>query len=476
MAQASSGRPQSAAQPAGWFDTLLRLDRRVLLGVSIPLTLLVALLDWRTGPDVAIGAAYLFPVMLLSIGGTRWQILLLSLTCAAARGFFSVWYSPVDFFLRYLLAFAAYSATGLLISEILKHHAETRLHLDALREQNRLRQELEEHLRELAESSPAAIFTSDALGRILTANEEARHLFGLPQGVSLRGASVVHFLPVLEGALRLDPSEGVFRTSTQCQGRRLGGEPFFAQVWFSLYANPGGRRLAVIAVDISDDMREREDQNLRLLASQNRIIAGAVSHEVRNICGAIAMAVNSLKESGALSDTREASTLGELVAGLMRIAATDLEMKAEIPLSPLHLADLFDQLRVLIEPAWADLGGAVDFRLEPGLPRVLANSAALIQVFLNLANNSLRAVEHCDVKLLTITASQSGPEIHIRVADTGSGLPLLPHLFEPFQEKASGAGLGLYVSRAVLRNYGGDLKHEPSSEGCVFCVKLPAAA
>ena len=256
MAYALPGRRPAATESAGWFDALLQLDRRVLLGLSIPLTVLVAIVDWRTGPEVALGAAYLFPVMLLAIGAGRWQILLLSMTCAAARGFFSTWYSPVDFFLRYLLAFAAYSATGLLISEILKHHAETRFHLDALREQNLLRQELEEHLRELADSSPAAIFTSDTQGGILTANDEARHLFGLPEGRSLRGESVTHYLPVLEGALRLDPSEGVFRTSTQCQGRRLGGEPFFAQIWFSLYASPGGRRLAAIAVDISDDLRE----------------------------------------------------------------------------------------------------------------------------------------------------------------------------------------------------------------------------
>ena len=46
---------------------------------------------------------------------------------------------------------------------------------------------------------------------------------------------------------------------------RLDGEHFFAQVWFSLYQTAVGRRLAAIAVDISDEMRDREDQNFRMM-------------------------------------------------------------------------------------------------------------------------------------------------------------------------------------------------------------------
>lgn len=463
------------AIPPAWLDRLLRLDRRLLIAVAMPMVIAVGIVDWRTGPEVTIGVAYLFPVVLVSLVASGRQIILLSGLCAVARGVFAVVYSPFDFLLDLVLAFAAFAATGLLISEIRRRHSRTQSHLLELKEQQILKQEVEEHLRELAESSPAAIFTADEQGCILTWNEETRHLFGLPREHPLRGERVSEFLPVLAGALRLNSREEVFRTSIQCQGRRLDGEPFYAQVWFSLYAAASGRKLAVIAVDISDEMREREDQNLRLLADQNRIIAGAVSHEVRNICGAISMAVSKLREAETPDRQQEISTLAGLVDTLLRIASTDLAAKSRTPPAPVSLEDVLGQLYVLVEPSWRECGGSVDFDIAPGTPRVMADPAGLMQVFLNLANNSFRAVQTSRLKQLRFAVRRCGPEVHVVVSDTGAGIAPGVRLFEPFQQEASGIGLGLYVSRAVLRSYGGDLKRDEADSGCAFCVKLPAA-
>jgi two-component system sensor kinase FixL len=45
-------------------------------------------------------------------------------------------------------------------------------------------------------------------------------------------------------------------------------------------------------------------------------------------------------------------------------------------------------------------------------------------------------------------------------------------LFKPFQPGANSTGLGLYVSRAILRSFGGELKFEPRGRGCCFAVSL----
>jgi signal transduction histidine kinase len=55
--------------------------------------------------------------------------------------------------------------------------------------------------------------------------------------------------------------------------------------------------------------------------------------------------------------------------------------------------------------------------------------------------------------------------------DTGPGIPAPERLFEPFQPGADGAGLGLYVSRAMLRSYGGELRYEPQESGSCFVVE-----
>ena len=46
-------------------------------------------------------------------------------------------------------------------------------------------------------------------------------------------------------------------------------------------------------------------------------------------------------------------------------------------------------------------------------------------------------------------------------------------VFRPFQRGAASSGLGLYVSRAIMRSFGGELSYEPRSAGCCFVVVLP---
>jgi signal transduction histidine kinase len=48
-------------------------------------------------------------------------------------------------------------------------------------------------------------------------------------------------------------------------------------------------------------------------------------------------------------------------------------------------------------------------------------------------------------------------------------------LFQAFQQAAEGAGLGLYLSRALVRSFAGELRHEPRAYGCCFAVELAAA-
>ena len=96
-------------------------------------------------------------------------------------------------------------------------------------------------------------------------------------------------------------------------------------------------------------------------------------------------------------------------------------------------------------------------------------------VFNNLLRNSVRhAGEQTEV---TITLSKRGELGQIDVADNGPGISseILPILFEE-SASTTGGGLGLYLSREIVKRYGGSLtlaQNDTSDFGAVFRLEIP---
>ena len=76
---------------------------------------------------------------------------------------------------------------------------------------------------------------------------------------------------------------------------------------------------------------------------------------------------------------------------------------------------------------------------------------------------------------LHVSAHVQAKTLTIRFHDTGPGVEDPEQLFEPFHAGASGNGMGLYVSRFILRSFGGELRHEPVASGACFAVELATA-
>jgi two-component system NtrC family sensor kinase len=117
--------------------------------------------------------------------------------------------------------------------------------------------------------------------------------------------------------------------------------------------------------------------------------------------------------------------------------------------------------------------------VPPGL-RVRANAGRLSQVFINLLVNAAQAMEPTSPRReILVRAFHSGDQVVAEVTDTGTGiLPQnLPRLFEAFfTTKGSGAGtgLGLWVSREIVRSYCGEITAVSRlGAGTTFRVELP---
>lgn len=75
---------------------------------------------------------------------------------------------------------------------------------------------------------------------------------------------------------------------------------------------------------------------------------------------------------------------------------------------------------------------------------------------------------------MTVSASLEQDRVVVRFADTGPGIQHPELLFQPFRHTSDGAGLGLYLSRALARSFAGELRYEPRAYGSCFAVELPA--
>ncbi len=172
----------------------------------------------------------------------------------------------------------------------------------------------------------------------------------------------------------------------------------------------------------------------------------------------------------------QAVRAGDIIRRLRALART--EEMARIP------ADVNTVIEELTEIIQADAKAhGVEYRrkLSPNLPEVTLDRSQIQQVVMNLVHNALEALAfgQLDTKEV-IVSTQPTPtgDVEIAVRDNGVGVSpsIANRLFDPFcSTKPTGTGLGLPISRTIVRAHGGALDYEPNHPtGACFRIKLPS--
>ena len=114
---------------------------------------------------------------------------------------------------------------------------------------------------------------------------------------------------------------------------------------------------------------------------------------------------------------------------------------------------------------------------------VVGDRDRIEQVLVNLIDNAVKYSP--DGGRVTVSTAPSGIGVRVQVADERIGIPLSeqPSVFEKFyradphqREVPGGTGLGLYISRELIRRMGGTIGvHSRPGEGSTFFFELPAA-
>ena len=232
----------------------------------------------------------------------------------------------------------------------------------------------------------------------------------------------------------------------------------------------------------------------RLARLQMEFVAG-VSHELRTPVAVICSAADNLaegfvggkdqvKEYGALI-RNEGRRLAGMIEHILRFAAGQSRRASYDP-EPVPVAEAVNRVLASIAPLPEAEGCSVEREIDPDLPLVQADAAALAHCLENLILNALKYGGEKRWVRVRASRADGGSRVRIGVEDRGEGIDPadLPHIFEPFYRGKSaqaaqihGAGLGLSLARDIAEGMGGRL--EVSSErgrGSTFTLELPAGA
>jgi signal transduction histidine kinase len=145
--------------------------------------------------------------------------------------------------------------------------------------------------------------------------------------------------------------------------------------------------------------------------------------------------------------------------------------------------DVKDAVRSALRMCHVELRGRakVTLKLE-GDTQVIGSVGRLSQVFVNLLVNAAHAIgsEAAAEGNILVVARRDGTRIIVEVSDNGPGIrhEVIGRVFEPFfstKGPGEGTGLGLFLSRDIVRRHGGELRvRSTPGRGATFIVDLPA--
>ncbi len=235
---------------------------------------------------------------------------------------------------------------------------------------------------------------------------------------------------------------------------------------------------------MTDILRERAEEQGRFVAA-GHLIAG-VAHEVNNPLMAIATLAETRLEDHHLPHevreelrliVRQARRAGRLLSGLLRFVRPD---SSSVSSTDLH--SVCHGAVELVSYRFRHDEVTLEMEVDADTPPVQGDPTRIEQILVNLLTNALDALSEVEPpRILRLRTKASGDQVHLLVEDNGPGIrPALARgIFRPFTSTKGrrGTGLGLYISRQIMRDLGGELRLELSNgRGSRFVADFRQAA
>jgi light-regulated signal transduction histidine kinase (bacteriophytochrome) len=353
-------------------------------------------------------------------------------------------------------------------------------------------------LQEWLLTRPQPVFESSSLGAVFPAAQAYPHVasgllaFSLPKpvvnGVLWFRAEVkdsVHWSGNPEKSKRvvndrLQPRESFAAWKQQVNGT--------ARAWNAgeVYAASDLRRSALEA-DLSRQVLREQDA----VRARDELVA-VVSHDLRSPLTVIVMQCGMMQRVIAADASPASKRLNSAIDTLQRASGRMTRLledlldtskieagRYSIDVQPLDVSQFFEDTWSLLSPLAQNKYIELTFTTEPEL-KMFADPERMFQVLSNLVGNAIKFTPKAGT--VSVNARAEGDTVVVTVVDSGNGIAAdqLPHIFERYwrirEGNPSGTGLGLYISRGIVKAHGGDLSaaSEPGV-GSEFRFTVPRA-
>jgi two-component system sensor histidine kinase/response regulator len=360
---------------------------------------------------------------------------------------------------------------------------------DRQRAQEALR-ESEKRLRLILESAAEAIYGMDRNGECTFCNPATLRLLGHQKPEDLVGKrlhSIIHHTHAdgspyaeedcnISGSLR--KGEGIHSDNEIFW--RADGTSFSVELW----AYPIRKEGEIVGAVVTFlDITERKLAEEALRKSKDAAEAGSrakseflanMSHEIRTPMNGIIGMTDLALDTGLTGEQREylslvkssADSLLHLINDILDFSKIEAG-KLELEETEFEIRDLFSDtlktLAVRADKKRLELSGRVSAEVPSA---IVGDPTRLRQLIVNLVGNAIKFTERGNVVVDAEVESQSSDAVrlHIRVTDTGIGIPAEKHqlIFESFAQadgsttrRFGGTGLGLTISRQIVELMGG---------------------
>jgi two-component system NtrC family sensor kinase len=264
-----------------------------------------------------------------------------------------------------------------------------------------------------------------------------------------------------------------------------------ALIGIGIFMNYRTSRMVVNWIEEADRKREEaisQTEHSAKLASIGRLAAG-VAHEINNPLAIINEKAGLMKDLLMISG--EADSCKEKFIPIINAIAQSVDRcrtithrllgfarRMDVSVEELDINDTINEVIGFLEREVLYRDIRLVLNLNDHLPRIESDRGQLQQVFLNIVNNAIDAVDEGGLIAIT-TVPVNASRINVIIKDNGHGIPrdVLKHIFEPFyttKEKGKGTGLGLSLSYGIIQRLGGNIEVESEvDKGTTFTITIP---